>query len=74
MTVALFLQLCQILAALGGASVALVTVRKDIESRGLKPGDPLPPEHVLTVKAAMGHGGSALADSDWDINHGGEGS
>jgi hypothetical protein len=67
-TVALFLQLCQILAALGGAGEAFVTIRADIEKRHLKPEDPLPPEHVATIKAAMGSGGSV-----WDETHGGEG-
>lgn len=64
MTVALFLELCQILAALGGAGSAFIAIRKDLEARGLQPSDPLPPEHIATIKAAMGSGGSV-----WDEDH-----
>ncbi len=63
MTVALFLQLCQILAALGSAGVAAETIKKDIAQRGLKPTDPLPPEHEATVRALL---------STWDEDHAGE--
>ncbi|MDR5726787.1 MAG: hypothetical protein RB191_04885 [Terriglobia bacterium] len=57
------------MAALGGAGVAFITIRKDIEARGLKPEDPLPAEHIATIKAAFGSGGSV-----WDETHAGEGS
>jgi hypothetical protein len=48
--------------------VAILTITKDIEDQGLQPDDPLPAEHVATIKAAMGTGGSV-----WDEIHQGEG-
>lgn len=53
MTVALFLTLVQILGGLGGAGVSILTIKKDLEDRKLKPSDPLPPEHVAAVKQAL---------------------
>jgi hypothetical protein len=75
-TIAFFLQLCQILAALGGAGVALVTIRKDIDARlaagTLKPGDPLPAEHLPAVQHRLEHGIQA-SDDVWNATHGPEG-
>jgi hypothetical protein len=70
MTVALFLQLMQILAAMGGAGVAFLTIKKDIEDRGLKPEEMLPPEHETTVRTALW---AATGSSPWDADHAGEG-
>jgi hypothetical protein len=62
MTVALFLQLMQILNAMGGASVAFIAIRKDIEARGLKPEDLLPAEHEATVRRLLPLRDSTAAD------------
>lgn len=76
MTVALFIQLCEILAELGGAGVAIVKIRKDIDERiaagTLQLSDPFPPEHLTTVQHRVQEG---LADSDdfWNANHAPEG-
>lgn len=76
MTVALFLQLCQILAALGGAGAAIVTIRKDVDSRlaagTLKVEDPLPAEHVPVVQHRLEHGLQA-SDDLWTETHAPEG-
>lgn len=53
MTVAAFLTLVQILNGLGGAGVALLTIKKDIEEQGLKPEDHLPAAHEQVVRAAL---------------------
>ena len=53
MTVALFLQLMQILNAMGGAGMAFIAIKKDIEAKGLTPADVLPAEHEATVRAAL---------------------
>lgn len=72
MTVALFLQLCQILAALGGAGVAFVTIRKDVDARiaagTLKPEDPLPAQHLAAVQHRLTHGLQA-SDDLWAETH-----
>jgi hypothetical protein len=52
-TVGLFLELMQILAAMGGAGVAFLTIEKDIRERQLEPSDPLPSEHEATVRAVL---------------------
>lgn len=76
MTVALFIQLCEILAELGGAGVAIVKIRKDIDERiaagTLKLEDPFPPEHLTAVQHRVQEG---LSDSDdvWNANHAPEG-
>jgi hypothetical protein len=73
-TVALFLQLCQILAALGGAGQAVVAIRKDVDERvaagTLKPEDPLPPEHLTAVQHRVEHGLWA-SDQVWNATHSG---
>lgn len=53
MTVATFLTLVQVLSAMGGAGVAFINIRNDIEKRGLGLNDPLPAEHFKVVKAAL---------------------
>lgn len=68
MTVALFLQLCQILAALGGAGVAFETIRADLEKRGFHPDDLLPAEHLATVKAALAPAQSSSTAADFIQN------
>jgi hypothetical protein len=52
-TVASFLLLVQILNGLGGAGVAFLTIKKDIEGQGLKEDDPLPDHHLQVVKLAL---------------------
>lgn len=70
MSVALFLQLCQILAALGGAGSAFVTIRRDLDARGFKPEDLLPDEHVATIKAELAKGVAMdSGDAAWNENH-----
>jgi hypothetical protein len=75
-TVALFLELCQILAALGGAGTAIVTIRKDIDARiaagTLKLEDPFPPEHLPAVQHRVEHGLWA-SDEVWNATHSPEG-
>lgn len=70
--IALFLALCQILAELGGAGVAIVKIRKDVDERmaagTLKLEDPLPPEHLPIVQHRLQEGLSA-SDAAWDENH-----
>lgn len=72
----MFIQLCQILAELGGAGVAIVTIRKDIDQRiaagTLKLEDPFPPEHLATVQHRV-HYGIDDSDSLWSETHAGEG-
>ena len=72
MNVALFLTLCQALAALGGAGVAIVTIRKDIDARladgTLKPEDPFPAEHLQAVQHRVQEGLWA-SDEAWNANH-----
>lgn len=65
MTIALALQLIQLLAGLGTISTDVINIKNDIEKK--PPNDPLPEEHVATLKAAMGSGGSV-----WDETHAGE--
>jgi len=73
MTVALFLELCQILAAMGGAGVAFLTIKKDLEERiaagTIKLADPLPAEHEAVVRAALA---PAQSQGVWDSTHAGE--
>lgn len=66
MTVGALLTLIQVLAGLGSISVSVINIRNDLEKRD--PASPAPPEHVATIKAAMGSGGSV-----WDEVHAGEG-
>lgn len=72
MTVGLFLTLCQILAELGGAGVAIVKIRKDVDERmaagTLKLEDPFPPEHATVVQHRLEAGLSA-SDDAWNANH-----
>lgn len=72
MNVALFLTLCQILAALGGAGAAIVTIRKDIDARladgTLKPEDPFPAEHLPVVQHRI-EAGLLASDDAWNANH-----
>ena len=65
MTVSALLTLIQIMAGMGSIASSIVNVRKDLEKRN--PTDPAPPEHIATVKAAMGSSGSV-----WDEDHAGE--
>ena len=67
MTVATLLTLIQILSGLGAVSVDIINIKNDLEKRS--PSDPAPAEHVATIKAALGSGGSV-----WDETHAGEGS
>jgi hypothetical protein len=71
-TVTLFLQLCQILAALGGAGNAIIAIRKDIDERmaagTLKPEDPFPAEHMDAVQHRV-EAGRWASDAVWDANH-----
>lgn len=72
MTVVLFIQLCEILAELGGAGVAIVKIRKDVDERlaagTLKLEDPFPPEHLTAVRHRVQEGLSA-SDDAWNANH-----
>lgn len=72
MSVALFLELLQILEALGGAGVAFIKIRKDIDARmaagTLKLEDPFPPEHLAAVQHRVQEGLSA-SDEAWNANH-----
>ena len=72
MTVALFLELLQILEAMGGAGVAFIKIRKDIDARiaagTLKPEDPFPPEHMAVVQHRVQEGLWA-SDEAWNANH-----
>ena len=56
-TIAEFLTLVQILNGLGGAGVAFLTIKKDIEARLAagthKPQDPLPQEHLPAVRTGL---------------------
>jgi hypothetical protein len=76
MTIALFMSLCQILAELGGAGVALIEIRKDIDARiaagTLKLQDPLPPEHLSAVKHRL-ESGLLASDEVWNATHAPEG-
>jgi len=76
MTIAMFLSLCQIFAAIGAGGVAFITIRKDVEARlaagTSKPEDPLPPEHLQSVKHRLEHG-EAASDALWDETHAPEG-
>lgn len=72
MSVAMFIALCQILAELGGAGVAIVKIRKDVDERiaagTLKLEDPFPPEHLTAVQHRVQEGLSA-SDEVWNANH-----
>jgi hypothetical protein len=63
MTVATLLTLIQILNGLGGATVALLTIQKDLEARGFHPDDLLPTEHLDAIKALLAPVGT------WDATH-----
>lgn len=72
MNIALFIELCQILAALGGAGTAFIKIRKDIDERmaagTLKLEDPLPSEHLPIVQHRL-QAGLEASDAAWDENH-----
>jgi hypothetical protein len=53
MSFATFLLLVQILNGLGGAGIAFIKIQKDLESKGIKPFEPIPDEHLTTVKALL---------------------
>jgi hypothetical protein len=76
MSVALFLELCQILAAMGTAGVAFLAIEKDLKGRiaagTLKPADPLPAEHAPAVYHRLEHGLEA-SDDVWNETHAPEG-
>jgi hypothetical protein len=65
MTVASALLLIQLLSGIGTVSLDVLKIKKDLEQRA--PDSAVPAEHLDTLKAALGSGGSV-----WDETHAGE--
>jgi hypothetical protein len=59
------LQIIALIAQLVGAAKDVTGVLSDIHELGLKPGDPIPPEHEQKIRAVL----SSVSDTEWDQNH-----
>jgi hypothetical protein len=68
MTVALFLQLCEILSAIGGAGAAFVKIKQYIDEHGMQPTDKLLAAHEHIVRTLLGPI-QCSDDTVWQTSH-----